>query len=354
MHDAQAHAGVPEHQILATKRPSETRWGGHYLLLHANCLLRPALQQAVDDFKAGNRNIEEAIVEFEDDDESGSKVGKAVPTSALGVTAEQWEDSLHLESFLKKCYDVKESMEHKGYLTGAQSMMVIHTLMKEAAAGSLSILKFPVSLTVDARLQRTAERIEKDQVCALVQQASNILRQELQDRFFTWRPSNSRLVLGYMSKQKKPEKWLTREQVDLAKTCYFTMLRESDEILKGDAAKVTEKKRSSPRLAKKRKLIADSDSDEDFEVLGIDSEARADVEENNKDSVTDEIDSWKHMSREKYKVYEDEDGIINEFQMMWELRLEFPHHYIVFLQCAAHLLHEANVEQIFSLAGFSS
>ncbi|KAL1495272.1 hypothetical protein AB1Y20_017132 [Prymnesium parvum] len=75
------------------------------------------------------------------------------------------------------------------------------------------------------------------------------------------------------------------------------------------------------------------------------------VEENNKDSVTDEIDSWKHMSREKYKVYEDEDEIINEFQMMWELRLEFPHHYIVFLQCAAHLLHEANVEQIFSLAG---
>jgi hypothetical protein len=37
--------------------------------------------------------------------------------------------------------------------------------------------------------------------------------------------------------------------------------------------------------------------------------------------------------------------------MMWELRERFPLHFIVFKQTACHLLHEANVEQVFSLAG---
>ncbi|KAL1530366.1 hypothetical protein AB1Y20_001274 [Prymnesium parvum] len=60
---------------------------------------------------------------------------------------------------------------------------------------------------------------------------------------------------------------------------------------------------------------------------------------------------WKHMAREVYKVYEDEDGLLNEFRMMFELRKQFPLHYIIFKQCAVHLPHEANVESIFSLAG---
>ena len=50
-------------------------------------------------------------------------------------------------------------------------------------------------------------------------------------------------------------------------------------------------------------------------------------------------------------MYHDDDEIFNEFWMMWDLRFEFPLHFIVFKQCASHLLHEANVEQIFSLAG---
>lgn len=64
-----------------------------------------------------------------------------------------------------------------------------------------------------------------------------------------------------------------------------------------------------------------------------------------------EIDKWKYLPRSTYKAYEDDDGVINEFLMMWEHREEFPRHFVVFKQCAAHLHHEANVEQIFSLAG---
>jgi len=50
-------------------------------------------------------------------------------------------------------------------------------------------------------------------------------------------------------------------------------------------------------------------------------------------------------------MYHDDDDILNEFWMMWDLRFEFPLHFIVvFKQCASHshLLHEANVELIFS------
>ena len=36
--------------------------------------------------------------------------------------------------------------------------------------------------------------------------------------------------------------------------------------------------------------------------------------------------------------------------MLWDLRDEFPVQFTVFKQCSSHLYHEANVEQIFSLA----
>ena len=53
----------------------------------------------------------------------------------------------------------------------------------------------------------------------------------------------------------------------------------------------------------------------------------------------------------RYKLYYDEDDILNKFRMLWDLRKEFPVHFTVFKQCASHLHHQANVEQIFSLAG---
>jgi hypothetical protein len=37
--------------------------------------------------------------------------------------------------------------------------------------------------------------------------------------------------------------------------------------------------------------------------------------------------------------------------MLWDLKDSLPLHFIIFKQCASHLAHEANVEQIFSLAG---
>ena len=46
-----------------------------------------------------------------------------------------------------------------------------------------------------------------------------------------------------------------------------------------------------------------------------------------------------------------EDGLLQEFAMMWALKDRFPLHYIVFKQTASHLPHEGNVEQLFSRSG---
>ena len=50
-------------------------------------------------------------------------------------------------------------------------------------------------------------------------------------------------------------------------------------------------------------------------------------------------------------MYADQDGIVNEFALVYHLRQSFPLHYIVFKQTASHLPHEGNSEQLFSRSG---
>ena len=45
-----------------------------------------------------------------------------------------------------------------------------------------------------------------------------------------------------------------------------------------------------------------------------------------------------------------QDGLLDEFKMMYSFRNRFPLHYFVFKMTASHLPHEANVEQVFSRA----
>ena len=46
-----------------------------------------------------------------------------------------------------------------------------------------------------------------------------------------------------------------------------------------------------------------------------------------------------------------EDGVLNEFEMMCQLRILFPLHFVVFNQTECHLTVETNVEQVFSREG---
>ena len=67
-----------------------------------------------------------------------------------------------------------------------------------------------------------------------------------------------------------------------------------------------------------------------------------------------EIERWERLSADEIDKFRDEDGLLNEFALVWQLRDRFPLHLIVFKQTACHLCHEANVEQIFSRAGLLS
>ncbi len=67
-------------------------------------------------------------------------------------------------------------------------------------------------------------------------------------------------------------------------------------------------------------------------------------------AVNEEIRRWSSLSEGECQRFA-EDGVLNEFEMMWQLRVLFPLHFFVFKQTASHLAAEANVEQLFSRTG---
>eukprot|EP00975_Prorocentrum_lima_P006290 1354185-Prorocentrum_lima.AAC.1 len=63
----------------------------------------------------------EAIIET-NESEGGSKVGTAVSALEIGLSDEDWCDSLELEAFLRVPYEVKMLIEHNLSLTGASKL----------------------------------------------------------------------------------------------------------------------------------------------------------------------------------------------------------------------------------------
>jgi hypothetical protein len=62
-------------------------------------------------------------------------------------------------------------------------------------------------------------------------------------------------------------------------------------------------------------------------------------------AVSDEIHRGSSLSKgECHRFVSAEDGVLNEFEMMWQLRILFPLHFVVFKQTTCHLTVEANVE----------
>ena len=63
---------------------------------------------------------------------------------------------------------------------------------------------------------------------------------------------------------------------------------------------------------------------------------------------------WRDLSQDRISPFVDEQGLINDFALMYNLRDSFPLHFVVFKQTAVHIPHEANVEQVFSTSGILS
>ena len=69
------------------------------------------------------------------------------------------------------------------------------------------------------------------------------------------------------------------------------------------------------------------------------------------DTVTEEAARWANLDKKTIREYRDDDGIVNEFALIYHLRHIFPLHFIVLKQTASHLPHEGNSEQLFSRSG---
>ena len=72
------------------------------------------------------------------------------------------------------------------------------------------------------------------------------------------------------------------------------------------------------------------------------------------DTVTEEATRWVALDAMTIREFRDDEGIVNEFALVYHLRQSFPLHFIVFKQTASHLPHEANspnTEQLFSRSG---
>lgn len=198
------------------------------------------IDPSVEKFKREHKNEKEAIVEPNESDQ-GSKAGAPVPACALGLTPEDWECNQELESFLSYPYEIKQSIELLGYVTGAQALMLLFDLKDKFCRenASLEVQALPASLKLCDRV-RAFEFKQAAQCSPMIEAARRvIMKTELQERCFDARPSNARMVQLYMSKQMDAKDILTREQFELAKTLYFTWLRNAVSIGLADNAPCT-------------------------------------------------------------------------------------------------------------------
>ena len=177
----------------------------------------------------------------------------------------------------------------------------------------------------------------------LITTARSVLKGELHDRCFTLRSSNARTILLYMSKQQDMEGMFNDSQFELARTLYLQALRSASEIVKL-------KTRTSPRARSRSSRAAARSSSAARLCFRTTTRTRRLLRRERLRAMR-----WPRRSSAGTSSppsrYHDEDGLLNEFEMMWALRDRFPLHLVVFKQMASHLAHEANVEQVFSRAG---
>ena len=130
--------------------------------------------------------------------ESGNKLGRMVAASDIGLSYEDWSDIVEMEAFLTLALDVKDRIEHLGWLTAAQSVMLLYDLKESCISPSLDVLCLPVSPAFKDRTRVHEER-SMAALCDAVSTAREVLQGQLEQRFFTERPSNARLILMHMS-----------------------------------------------------------------------------------------------------------------------------------------------------------
>ena len=325
-----------------------TRWGNQFSQIQRDNTLRPVVDPVIDGYKRDNRGKLDAIVE-PDDSDATSKLGKAVPASQIGLSPDEWDASLELEAFLDHPFQIKDTIEYKGYCTGAQALYLVHDLSKGCAPEkSLTVKLHPTSIKVDSRKRSLTEVREAEHLHELTSTARSIMVDELNSRFFGERPSNIRLVQIWMSKQRAADKWLPAAWHIIARGLYLKMLRDAAAIGK-ITTRLSPCKKKQKSEASSSSLVRNlsSDEDEPMQVESVEGDGET-------DGVLDEVERWKNLDKVTIREFRDTEGLLNEFALLHKLRHTFPLHVIVFKQVSSHLAHEANSEQLFSRSGMLS
>ena len=182
--------------------------------------------------------------------------------------------------------------------------------MSQLRDARLEVKHLPESLKFKDR-ERSVEQKEAEELEDFIRLVREVMQQELQERFFDKKISNSRLA--------------------------------------NDVVKLSTRQ-MSPGQQKKQKLSGTSRMFRGASVL--EPQESEMTEPTEFDTVTDEIRRWSSLSEDECQRFVcAEDGVLNEIEMMWHLRILFPLHFFVFKKTASHLTAETNVEQVFSRTG---
>ena len=172
----------------------------------------------------------------------------------------------------------------------------------------------------------------------------------------------------YMSKQFPMAGWAPRHWLFMAKGFYLQMLRDAVRIQGLDEKKKKEthagKSTGSQglfRFGRSTASLLDPTSAANAEAptptLALQSPqqpatlATPPETAPEQDILTDEVERWLRIEQYRIDDYTDEDGVVNEMELMYAMRSAFPLHYCVFKQVCCHICHEGNTEQLFSLSG---
>eukprot|EP00966_Prymnesium_polylepis_P258025 5960184-Prymnesium_polylepis.1 len=176
-----------------------------------------------------------------------------------------------------------------------------HEWFYRCAPVPLTVSLCPPTASLKDRERITEER-PGSQVSSMIDTARSVLVEELESRFFVARPSNTRLVQCYMSKQRPIASYLPARMCTLAKTVYLSWIRRAA-VIAGVAI------RSSP--PRKKAKVAGV-----FRAAPSSSDAVAESA-SEFDTVTDEMQRWKELAQDRIDPFIDDQGLINEFALIW-------------------------------------
>ena len=175
----------------------------------------------------------------------------------------------------------------------------------------------------------------------------------------------------YMSKQLAMAEWAPQPWLFMAKGFYLQMLRDAVIILGLNEAKKKDTPapkstvsqglfrfgRSTIALSHPASMPPAAIAEAQTHTLAFPSPQQPATQATppetaaEHDILTDEVERWLRMEQYRIDDFIDDDGVVNEMEMIYSMRSAFPLHYCVFKQVCSHICHEGNTEQLFSLSG---